>query len=320
MPAPTVIQSDLAGATGVSTLSVLLTVAAGESLVAFVASWDGTPADRAVSSITWQGQALTPVVALAQDPASVAAYVLAAPTPAVNQPLQVTWAGAVNEGYIGGAVVGGQDAAALVGASAALFVASSTAPRLTLAPADPTYLALVFALVQSTSPHTPDYTELDEVGAGSSRASLQRVAGDIPGTFKAGVMVAAAGQAWVAGLTIDPAVRVFADELRTDAPLFLETDEFGESATYTRDGAPPFGALKDGVLPCLVDPTFDLATGSLVDTRQAVVVLADPIFGVAVPQAGDRLTLRGRTCRVEGHTINPDGLQELEIEVGGPAP
>lgn len=109
-----------------------------------------------------------------------------------------------------------------------------------------------------------------------------------------------------------------AAQMKVDAgAVFLNLLEFGESVSYQVTAPPPAPPLK-GII-ALVDPSFDVETGSLVDTRQSVVILADATDGIAAPKAGDTMVIRGRFCRVEDVILStPDGLHELQVEVKPP--
>lgn len=109
------------------------------------------------------------------------------------------------------------------------------------------------------------------------------------------------------------------DEIKKDARRFVDPTQFGEQITYTPKGA------AGRSINALVDPTFDTQSGSLVDSRQSLVILSDEVtvdpatsqpIGIAAPQTGDTCTVRGKLCRVVGHVLNPDGQHELEVEVG----
>lgn len=102
-----------------------------------------------------------------------------------------------------------------------------------------------------------------------------------------------------------------AAQIKADADVFVSVTEFGETATYRVKGG-KFVPLT-GVL---VDHSFDVETGQLINTRQNVKVLASE---VATPATGDHLVIRGRVCRVEDHVITTNGLHSLVVEVGPPA-
>jgi hypothetical protein len=110
-----------------------------------------------------------------------------------------------------------------------------------------------------------------------------------------------------------------ADQIKTDARRFVDPQQFGEQITYTPKG----GQVRS--INALVDPTFDRESGSLVNTQQSLVILSDEVtidpttgqpIGIANPQAGDICVVRGLKCRVASHVRNPDGLHELEVDVG----
>lgn len=104
----------------------------------------------------------------------------------------------------------------------------------------------------------------------------------------------------------------FAAQMKSDATIFVDPNEFGEAITYTPQN--PAGAAK--AINALIDPSFDLDLQSLVDTKQSVVILSDEADGIASPRAGDLVAIRGRDCRVFDVITNPDGHHELIVEVG----
>lgn len=110
------------------------------------------------------------------------------------------------------------------------------------------------------------------------------------------------------------------DQIKVDAKIFLNPKEFGETITYDPKGAPVARAIN-----ALIDSSFDVDTGSLINTRQSIVILSDGVtvdpvtgfaIGIANPQVGDKCTIRGKTCRVEDHILNEDGQHDLTVEVG----
>lgn len=105
-----------------------------------------------------------------------------------------------------------------------------------------------------------------------------------------------------------------ATQILTDAKkVFVNDVEFGEAITYTPAG----GSAKP--ITALVDASFDVETGTLVDTRQSIVIMADATLGIALPKPGDIATIRGRFCRVEDVILGAeDGLHELQVEVKPP--
>lgn len=115
-----------------------------------------------------------------------------------------------------------------------------------------------------------------------------------------------------------------AQQIKNDAPLFVDDAEFGERIIYVPRGA----AARE--ISALVDPTFDVESGAIVDTTQSLVLLADGVtidpatnlpIGIPEPRSGDGCIVRGRICRVASHVRNTeDGLHDLTIEVGAPLP
>ena len=114
-----------------------------------------------------------------------------------------------------------------------------------------------------------------------------------------------------------------AEQILIDARIFVNTDEMGELITYT----PEQGDGTPISIPALVDQSFDIEAGSLIDTRRSVAILADVAsnpatgdpWGVADPVAGDTAVIRGRTCRVEDVLPGPEvGMHDLQVEVGNP--
>ncbi len=110
------------------------------------------------------------------------------------------------------------------------------------------------------------------------------------------------------------------DQVKVDAKIFVNPKEFGEAITYDPKGAPVARSINAGI-----DSSFDVESGSLVNTRQSIFILSDEVtidpatgfpIGIANPKTGDKATIRGVSCRVEGHILNPDGMHELEVEVG----
>ena len=99
-----------------------------------------------------------------------------------------------------------------------------------------------------------------------------------------------------------------ADQIKTDAKVFVNPAEFGEAATYT-----PKGEADVPITGVLVQPSFDVETAQLINTRQNVKIRS---ADVATPKVGDHITIRGRVCRVEDTVIQTAGLHELVVEVG----
>ncbi|MEE9609540.1 MAG: hypothetical protein V3U03_17520 [Myxococcota bacterium] len=101
-------------------------------------------------------------------------------------------------------------------------------------------------------------------------------------------------------------------QIKTDAELFVNAIEFGEKITFVDPASPR-------EINALIDPSFDVALQSLVDTRQSIVILSHASKGIADPKPGDKFLIRGRSCRCEDVILSSeDGMHDLIVEVQPP--
>lgn len=106
-----------------------------------------------------------------------------------------------------------------------------------------------------------------------------------------------------------------AAQIKTDAEIFHDSDEFGEVVIYVPKVGPP-ATIN---ITALVDPSFDVTTGTLTDSRQSISIQSNVLKGIVNPKPGDLVTIRGRVCRVEDVIQSAeDGMHDLIVEVPPP--
>ena len=103
------------------------------------------------------------------------------------------------------------------------------------------------------------------------------------------------------------------DQIRADAAIFTNPNDFGEAVIWRGDGTGDPVSVN-----AFVPRAEDFDDGSLVGRQHDGVMIA--VADVAEVRQGDTVAIRGHECSVTEREDDGFGMWILTVMVGGPSP